>query len=134
LGENRFGAGNYDVDILPSALRTTTAQGTSRDLENIVGAKGVIVVLDWTVEADTATLTLTIQHKDLNSGKYVDLLVAAAVTAIGTTSFVVYPGNLTASEGITKVADLPLGRVWRVEVAHTDTDAATYSVSGTYIL
>lgn len=131
---SHFGALNYDIDILPSALRTATSQGTSRDLENVVGAKGVIVVLDWTVEADTATLTLTIEHKDLNSGKYIILLTAAAVTAVGTTAFVVYPGNLTATDGITEVSDLPIGRIWRVVVAHTDADAATYSVSGTYIL
>ena len=131
---SHFGALNYDIDILPSAARTLTAEGTSRDLENVVGAKGVIVVLDWTIEADSVTLTLTIDHKDLNSGKYITLLAASAVTAVGTTAFVVYPGNLTAGDGITKVADLPLGRIWRVVVAHTDTDVATYSVSGTYIL
>ena len=131
---SHFGALNHDIDILPSALRTLTTQGTSRDLENVVGAKGVIVTLDWTIEAATVTLTLSIQHKDLNSGKYINLLVASAVTAVGTTSFVVFPGNITAAEGITKVADLPLGRIWRVVVTHGDTDAATYSVSGTYIL
>jgi len=131
----RYGAGNYDVDILPSAARTTTAQGTSRDLENLHGAKGVIVVLDWTGEVDTATLTPHIEHKDLNSGKYVILLTAAsALTAVGVATYVVYPGNLTARNGVTEVADLPLGRIWRVRVAHTDTDAATYSVSASYIL
>ena len=135
MGENRFGAGNYDIDILPSSIRTNTTQGTSRDLENIEGAKGVIVTLDWTVEADTVTLTPHIEHKDLNSGKYVILLTAAsALTAVGVVTYVVYPGNITARNGVTETADLPLGRVWRVRVAHTDADAATYSVSASYVL
>ena len=131
---SHFGALNYDIDILPSALRTTTVQGTSRDLENVVGAKGVMVVLDWTVEADSVTLSLDIEHKDLTSGKYIILLSAADVTAIGTTTHVVFPGNLTVANGITTISQNPLGRIWRVKVTHADSDAATYSVSGTYIL
>ena len=131
----RYGAGNYDIDILPSSGRSNVTEGTSRDLENVVGAKGVMVTLDWTIEADTATLTPHIEYKDLNSGKYVILLTAAsALTAVGTVTYVVYPANMTARNGVTETSELPLGRIWRVRVAHTDTDLATYSVSGTYIL
>lgn len=131
----RYGIGNYDIDILPSSLRTNTTQGTSRDLENLEGAKGVIVTLDWTVEADTVTLTPHIEYKDLNSGKYVILLTAAsALTSTGVVTYVVYPANMTARNGVTETSELPLGRIWRVRVAHTDADAATYSVSGSYIM
>ena len=68
----------------------------------------------------------TIQGKDHLSGKYYDLLVGVAITAIGTTILKVYPG-IMASANVAASDILPL--TWRVQFVHADVDSITYSVS-----
>jgi hypothetical protein len=125
----RSGPENSYIEVLPSAVRTTAQ---SIDLKN-TNAKGVIVVLDVTVDDASASITLTIRAKDPTSGKYVDLLVAAAVAATGTTAYIVYPPIATAAGQVTKVVGYPLPLDWNVEVAVADADAITYSIGAQYI-
>ena len=121
----RSGPDNSVIQVLDSAVRTTAQ---TINLEN-PNAKGVLVVLDVTLDAASAVLTLTIRGRDAVSGKFVDLLVAVAVAAVGTTAYIVYPGVAAAAEGITKVVGYPLPLDWNIEIAVADADAMTYSVS-----
>ncbi len=125
----RDGPENTVFEVLASAIRTTAQ---SVDLVN-TNAKGVIVVLDVTLDAASASITLTIRAKDPISGKYIDLLVATAVAATGTTTYIVYPGVAAAAEGVTKVVGYPLPLDWNLEVAVADADAMTYSIGASYI-
>lgn len=121
----RSGPDNSVIQVLASAVRTTAQ---TVNLEN-PNARGVLVVLDVTLDAASASITLTIRGRDAVSGKFVDLLVATAVAAVGTTAYIVYPGVAAAGAQITKVVGYPLPLDWNVEIAVADADAMTYSVS-----
>lgn len=117
----------FTVAPLLNVAAGTTEQ-TSDDQMNDEGAKGVIVTLDFTVEADTVELTPTIEAKI--GSKYETLLTAAAaITAVGTHSYVIHPDWGTAANAIDVVGVYLLPLQWRVKVAVADTDAATYTVT-----
>ena len=121
-----------EVTALTSAART--ANSASADLIN-KGAKGVILTLDVSAIADTPSITLSINYKDPVSGNYETLFsAAAAVTATGTHTYVLYPGDVVAADDVVEVGKLPLPRTWQVAIAHLDADSITYSVSGSYLL
>lgn len=123
---------NQDQTILASAARTATLN--SADFTNY-NHRGVIVTLDVTASADTPSITLQIEHKDLGGSKYeILLLTTAAVTGAGVHTYIVYPGIGAASDDVVQVAGFPLGRIWRVTVTHADGDSITYSVSAASIL
>lgn len=107
--------------VFPSAARTTTQ--TSDDISATAG-QGVVVVFDVTA-GSTLSLVLTIQRKDVASGKYVTLLTGAAVTGVSTNTYKVYPG-LTAATNLT-VNDIITG-TFRVVVTAGNATSATYSV------
>ncbi len=119
--------------LLASAARTS--ESVSPEMENI-NCRGVIVTLDVTAVTETPSLTLSVEFKDLASGKWEKLLTAsAAVTAQGTHSYLVYPdGGLVAADDIVQIAPWALPRYWRVKVAHTNTDSATYSAGYNYLV
>lgn len=61
-------------------------------------ARGVKIVVDITALAGTSpTLTVTLQGKDIASGKYYTILASAALAAVGTTVLTVYPSAATAA-------------------------------------
>jgi len=111
------------------ASKARTASTTSPEMKNR-NCRGVIVTLDATTVATGASLTLSIEFKDLASGKWEELFEATtAVTAQGTHSYLVYPdAGITAADDITQIAPWPLTRYWRVKVTHADENSATYSV------
>lgn len=116
---------NTDITLLSSAARTATT--ASADV-NSVNLRGITVVLNVTAASGTGGLTLKIQGKDPLSGNYVDLLSATTpVTAVGTYTYVVYPGASLAG-GVIQVSSLPLPRIFRVQVVHGDGSSYTYSV------
>lgn len=108
--------------LLASAARTASVN--SSDFST-AGARGVMVFIDVTAVTATPSLVFTIQAKDPASGKYVDLLSSAAITATGTTMLVVHPDATAAANA---VAALPISRTLRVKVVAADSDSATYSV------
>ena len=117
---------NLDLTLLASAARTATTTSTDQTNRN---GKGVLVTVDVTSITSTPILTPSIQCKDVLSGKYESLLTASAtITATGTHTYVVYPGVGAASGDVAQTAGFPLCRTWRVSIAHTDSDSATYSV------
>lgn len=118
--------------LLESKARTTSA--TSPEMENR-NCKGVIVTLDATTVTAQASITLSIEFKDLASGKWEKLLEGTAVTAQGTHSYLVYPdAGLTPDDDITQIAPWPLPRYWRVTVTAADDKSVTYSVGYNYLV
>jgi hypothetical protein len=111
-----------------TALKLTAqaaATVTSADQDNCMG-RGVVVVVDLTVMT-AATVTVTVQGKDLASGKYYTLLAGAAATSTGTTVLVIYPGSTAATN---TDANLPLPRTWRASVVVAN-NSGTAAVTGT---
>lgn len=97
-----------------STLTAAATSGSSPDHDNI-GARGLHLIIDVTAISGTSpTLTVTIEGKDGESGKYYTLLASTAITATGTTVLRLYPG-LTASANA--VANDVLPRFWRVSYA-----------------
>ena len=87
-----------------------------------------------TATADTPSIVLHVQHKDPVSAKYEDLFVAtAAVTAVGTHTYIVYPGVAAGANDVVETIGYGIGRTWRIRVVHADGDSITYSVGGSYI-
>jgi len=117
---------NESTTLLTSAVRTTTQ--TSADLSN-KGALGIVVTLDVT-NVNTSSIVLTIQRKDQASGKYVTILTGAAVTAISTNTYKVYPG-LTAAANLT-VSDL-IGDTFKIVVTVGNANNTTYTLGYTLI-
>lgn len=118
--------------ILESKARTASATGPEMENRN---CKGVIVTLDATVVTAQASLTLSIEFKDLASGKWEELMEATAVTAQGTHSYLIYPdAGLTPADDIAQIASWPLPRYWRVKVTAADTKSVTYSVGYNYLV
>ncbi len=119
---------NTDITVLTSAARTALVTGS--DITN-TNHRGVVVVLDVSLDPSTASITLTIQGKDTESSSYYDLLVGAAVAATGTTDYTVYPGCIAVANA---VANLPLPRVFRVNMAVADAESMTYSIGASLVL
>lgn len=123
---------NYDFEVLASAART--ADTLSNPFTNNY-YKGLLLVVDATIEVATAVVTPEIRVKDAN-GDYnaVFWTAAAAISAIGEYSYLFYPGLLAADYGGTEALSLPAPMEWKLFMGHADADALTYSVQGTYLL
>jgi hypothetical protein len=106
-----------------------TADPTPVDRHNSEGQRGICAVIDITA-GTTLSLTLRIQHLDPISGKYVNILSSAALTGVGTTRLIVYPGCVAAANA---VANEPLPELYRIVVNHGNANAATYKVSACLI-
>jgi len=82
-------------------------------------------VLDVTA-GSSLSLVLTLDGKDLNSGKFVNILTGAAVTGVSTNTYTVFPGA-TAVTNLT-VNDI-IARLFRIVVTAGNATSATYSLS-----
>ena len=118
---------NGNSVILASAARTAAVN--SDDQTNL-GARGLHLVIDVTLDPAAASITPTIQGKDEVSGEYYTLLAGVAIAAVGTTILKIYPG-LTAAANL--VASDILPRTWRLSMAAADGDSITYSIGATLI-
>lgn len=101
------------TEYVAIAQVAATTQLTQPDQTN-QAHPGVKVVLDTTVFG--SGITLTIQGKDRDSGKYFTLLAGAEVAANNTKVYTVYP-KLTAVGNVTASDVLP--ETWRVKVVPT---------------
>lgn len=119
---------NHEVTVIALAARTASAN--SADMFNH-NARGAIIAIDVTAIAATPSITVTIKGKDSLSGKFLTILASAAISAVGTTRLIIYPG-ITAAANL-KV-DEPLPRIWRAEVVNVDADSITYSIGANYIV
>lgn len=112
--------------LLASAART--ALTTSADLFGN-SADGVRVIVDVTAQTATPAVTVTIQGKDVVSGKYYDLLVGTAitdVTGLGVYTYTVYP-HINTVAGVSASNVLP--GIFRIKTTVGDTDSMTYAVN-----
>lgn len=118
------------VTVLESASRiTTTVSSDQINLDEAQNVKGGYITLDVTGVLTTPVITLSVQFKDSASGKYENLLTASSgVSAVGTHTYLIYPGAGTAGADVTQVAGYVLPMTWRVQVEHEDTDPITYTV------
>lgn len=122
----------YVVTFGGTLADTNVAQMTS-DAALLTGGAGTAVVATTTAggAAIAPALTVTIQGKDPQSGKYYTLLASAAITTVSTTVLKVYPGLAAAANA--SVSDV-LPQKWRVSVAAGDSDMATYSIAANLLL
>lgn len=120
------GAGATRV-LLPTAPRTIV-QDTG-DIESN-GNRGVQLILDVTATAaGTGGLSVKIMGKDPASGKYFTMNAApAAVVAIGTTVYELFPGAGAASGGVTQRTGGCLPKTFKVQVAVGDATSYTYTL------
>lgn len=83
--------GHFDLGTLINhSAASAGVNGT--DIANVNNV-GIHLVIDITaISGTTPTLTVTIQAKDPNSGKYYTILASAALNTTGTTVLRVYPG------------------------------------------
>tara|TARA_R110000751_G_scaffold77347_8_gene156025 strand:+ start:1282 stop:1587 length:306 start_codon:yes stop_codon:yes gene_type:complete len=90
--------------------------------------RGFIILMDATAETDTASVTPSLQVQDGN-GDWNDFwTAAAAITAVGNYSYLIYPGA-TATGNFTEVDGIPVPmRGSRLTFTHTDADPLTYSI------
>jgi hypothetical protein len=120
---------NVEGTALTSAARTTATN--SADIVNYNG-RGILITLDVSAASGTGGITVRIAAKDLASGNYANLNNApTAVTAISTTTYLLYPG---ATTGATQTTNGTLPRTFRISVGVGDASSYTYSVSYTIIV
>lgn len=116
------------IQSYASAVRAATLVGD--DNKKVPGNRGVKVVLDVTAVPGVDTVQLVIENKDPTSGKYVQVLAAAARAGAGTDTLTVYPGGaVTANVSANDV----IAEVYRVRVIHSAGSNFTYSVGVTEI-
>lgn len=123
---------NQEITLLASAARTV--QTDSADFTNFNG-KGILITLDFSIEADTVTLTPAIVVVDNVTGseEFEIWSAAAGVTAIGNTSYLLYPGVLDADFDGTEAVSIALPRTFFLRMKVGDGSSATYSVGATLI-
>lgn len=109
-----------------SAVRAATLVGD--DNKKVPGNRGIKVVLDVTSVPTVDTVQLVIENKDPTSGKYVNVLSAAARVAAGTDTLTVYPGGAVAAN---VSANDEIMDTYRIRVVHSAGTPFTYSVGVT---
>ncbi len=107
--------------LFASAARTTTQ--TSRDIAN-PGYSWIDVTLDTTV-VGTGSVTVTINYKDVASGKYILLLSGAAVTTNVTNTYTIGPTS-AVSANVSAARHLP--DTLQIVVTANNANSATYSL------
>ena len=106
---------------------TRTATWTSPTYESKTEA-GILVALDVTAASGTGGLTLRINAHDLAGSTVVPLNTApTAVTAIGTTSYALYPFG-AISGAVTQSTSGYLPRMFSISVTAGDSSSYTYSL------
>lgn len=111
---------------LASGARTTSQ--TSPDF-SALGANAIRVIVDVTAHAATPSVVLTIQGKDVISGKYYTLLAGTAITDVTgdiTYEYLVFPGAAVTA-GVSANKFMP--DTFRLTMTAGDSDSLTYSVN-----
>lgn len=109
--------------IYASAARTATPTAVTFSTGR---AKELRIVIDATAITATPSVVFTVDYSDSASGKWINLITSAAITATGTTVLLAALGA-TASANV--AVNQPLPDTLRVTATHGDADSITYSVS-----
>ena len=107
--------------LLPSVSRTTT-QTSADQLSG--GATAIVVTVDMTV-VGTASITFSLDGKDLISGKYFNILTGAAIVTNSTNVYKIGKGLTAAANA---VANDELPSTFRIVITANNANAGTYSV------
>ncbi|MEE9569785.1 MAG: hypothetical protein V3W37_10390 [Candidatus Binatia bacterium] len=121
---------NREITLLASAARTVEADSP---LQGNFSAKGITIVVDITVDPATAVITPNILMRDPVSGK--DIIIwtaAAALGAVGTTVYQLYPGAIAADFDGTEAASIILPHKWTFRMTVGNASSMTYSVGASY--
>lgn len=113
---------NTNTAALITAVSATTTQ-TSADQTNSKWVGGILVV-DITAIAVTGSVVFTLQGKDAASGKYYTLITSAALMAVSTTVYQIYPASTVAAINYNG----PLPTTFRVVVTPLNGVAVSYTV------
>jgi hypothetical protein len=115
----------YTVPLRPSQA---TAAAGNVDFDDIYSfnARAIELIVDLTAFVTAASLTGSIDLKDPNSGKYINLITGAAIVANGTQRLRVSPDLAAVANAI---AQDHAPAVFRVRIAHGNANSHTYSVS-----
>ena len=112
-----------EYTILPSAARTTLQSVT---VTNSAGYRGVIIIIDTTVDPSTASITPSIHGvSTLGSDDYT-ILTGAAIADVGVIVLQVYPGAVASAN---LIAQSWLPPSWKFKIAVADAESITYSVA-----
>jgi predicted Zn-dependent protease with MMP-like domain len=106
-----------------SAVRAATFAGD--DNVRSPGNRGILAVLDVTGVPGVDTVQLVVERKFALSGKYVQVLAAAARAGAGTDVLTVYPGAIAVAN---VTANDVMSDIYRVRVVHSAATNFTYSV------
>ena len=118
--------------VLIKALAVTTATN-AHQITPPRWAKGMLMIVNTTVDAASAIITLTMEVGDLE-GNYdeVGWGAVATIADVGDTSYLFYPtGQLVAAKEYdgTETINAPIPRDFQLSFTHTDGDAITYGVT-----
>ena len=119
---------NVEFTILASAARTAVTNAAQTNTRH----NGVIIFVDWTVEAVAATLTPTILMNPVVGTSKVIWTAAAGLTAVGQYVYSFKPGIIDTGSYTESLA-LPIPLDWTFRMAVGDASSATYSVTAVYI-
>lgn len=106
--------GSIEATALASAARAVTTASTDITSHN---GRLVVAIIDITAAPGVDTLVMSIQGRDIASGKYYNIISTAVLGAVSTIVIV-------SNTGI--IGYIP--RTWRINVAHSGASSFTYSV------
>lgn len=110
------------AELLASTARTAD---TTSDEFHPLGAQGLIVVIDMSVDPGVDTVAFSVQGKDPVSGQWYTILTSAALTAVAVTVLQIHPA-LTVVANLAASALVP--EKVRVFADHSAATTTTYSV------
>jgi hypothetical protein len=121
-----------DVDaVLASAARTTLQSET---MVMPPGCGGVIIFVKVTVDPATADITPGLAYVDATAGDVRLWDAAAAISAVGTFTYLVHPLiGATEAGNVTENVPLALPSAFTFKMDVADADSMTYSVSAVFL-
>lgn len=125
LRVNQVAAGLTNVQLLPSAARTTQ---TTTATQTNAGHRGIILYMNVTAASGTGGLTPSLLFVDSLSGATVQATLGTAKTATGCFAYTIYPASGLAANNGAAVAS-PLPSQWQIKIGVGDSSSYTYSLS-----
>jgi hypothetical protein len=122
--------------VFPSAAYTATQTSTPArhpgglDASGRGYARGVLLVIDCTVDPAVASVTFDFQSA-AGGEAFASILVSPAVDAVGTTLMAIHPDIDTAAANLTSLG--PLESRYQVVATHADASSITYSVEAYWL-
>lgn len=84
-------------NILVASLNGAATTVVGADIDNLSGVFGHVVIDVTAITGTVPMLTVTVEGKDQNTGKYYTILVSAAISTVSTTVLRIFPGAVAAA-------------------------------------